>query len=106
MSGSGKGSLAGADRAHFRRSTVITNVVRIAADYSFSRGFRDIVLVFRESEDNVSNVRFPPRFISESLLRNPGARIRFLIQPLFPGQSPEEVFKRTPALVYERRTMP
>ncbi len=82
---------------YFCHGTIITNVVRTAADYSFSKGFRDIVLVFRESGDNVSDVRFLLRFISESLLRNPDARIRFLIQPLSPGQSPQEVFKRTPS---------
>ena len=80
---------------YFCHGTIITNVVRTAADYCASRGFQDIGLIFREDEEDISNVRFLFRFISEMLVRNPHARIMFLIQPRHPGQAPEEIFKRT-----------
>ncbi len=80
---------------YFCHGTIITNVVRTAADYCTSRSFQDIVLIFREDQEDISNVRFLFRFISEMLVRNPHARIMFLIQARRPGQSAEEIFKRT-----------
>lgn len=85
-------------KAHyFCHGTIITNVVRTAADYCVSKGFHDIVLAFRENERNISDVRFFLRFISETLMRIPGARITFLIEPLYSVKCPEELFKRTPS---------
>jgi len=81
--------------AHFFcHGTIITNVVRTAAEYAFTKGFRTIVFLFRETEDNASDIRFFLRFISESLLRNPVIRITFLIQPLHRNQALEQIFKR------------
>ncbi len=80
---------------YFCHGTVITNAVRTAADYCFSRGFQDIVLLFREKLEGISNVRFLVRFISESLMRNPRVRISFLIQPRDDTRSPERLFKQT-----------
>ena len=82
---------------YFCHGTIITNIVRASAEYSFTHGFRDIVLLFQETENNLFDIRFYLRFISESLARNPGTRIRFLIQPLYGDRSPEQVFKRTPS---------
>lgn len=81
--------------AFFCHGTVITSVVRTAADYCSSKGFSSIVLLFRETDTNITDLRFLVRFISESLMRNPEARIMFLIQPLHRATSPEEVFQRT-----------
>lgn len=82
---------------YFCHGTIITNVVRTAAEYCFRKGFQNIVLVHRETENNAKDVRFYLRFISELLVRNPNADITFLIQPLHGDTSPERVFWRTPA---------
>lgn len=82
---------------YFAHGTIVTNVVRTAAQSCFVKGFQDIVLLFREREDNLKDNRFLIRFISESLMRNPKARITYLIQPHRPGQTPESIFTRTPA---------
>ena len=87
---------------YFCHGTIITNTVRTAAEYSFRKGFRDIVLFFRERPNTLSGIRFFLRFISESLARNPATRIRFLIQPLHHDTSPEQVFKRTPSYLYHK----
>ncbi len=85
--------------SYFCHGTIITNTVRTAADYCSTRGFRDIVPVFREGQDNLKDLRFLLRFISESLTRNPKVRILFLIQSRRANQSPEDVFRRTPSYV-------
>lgn len=79
----------------FCHGTIITNVVRTAAEYSFMKGFDKAVLLFRETENTTTDLRFYLRFISELRVRNPRADIRFLIQPLYRDSSPEEIFKRT-----------
>jgi DNA-binding LacI/PurR family transcriptional regulator len=79
----------------FCHGTVITSVVRTAADACFTKGFRDIVLLFQETDTNITDLRYFVRFVSESLMRNPKARIRFLIQPLGATQSPESFFERS-----------
>ena len=92
--------------AHYRRpkrthffchGTIITSVVRTAAEACFSGGYEDIVLLLREREGNLSDMRFLIRFISESLVRNPKVRITFLIEPLGANDSPESILKRTPS---------
>ena len=87
---------------YFCHGTIITHTVRTAAEYSFRKGFRDIVLYFRERPNTLPGIRFFLRFISESLARNPETRIRFLIQPLHHDTSPEQVFKRTPSYLYHK----
>lgn len=82
---------------YFCHGTIITNVVRTAADACFKKGFQKIVLLFRETEDNLGSIRFFVRFISELLFRNMKARITFLIEPVEANQTPEDFFKRTPA---------
>ena len=82
---------------YFCHGTIQTNIVRTAAEYSLVKGFEDVVLILREAENNISEVRFFIRFISESLARNPQTRIRLLIQPLNRKQSPEQFFKRDPS---------
>ena len=82
---------------YFCHGTIITNVVRTAAESCFTKGFQDIVLLFSEKESITSDLRFLLRFVSESRMRNPKARITFLIQPVRHDRSPENVFKRTPS---------
>lgn len=82
---------------YFCHGTIITNVVRTAAEYCFRKGFQNVVLVHRETENNTKDMRFYLRFISELLVRNPNADITFLIRPLHGDTSPEQVFRRTPA---------
>lgn len=90
--------------AHYRRpkrtqffchGTIVTSVVRTAADTCFTKGFRDIVLLFQETDTTITDLRYFVRFVSESLMRNPRVRIRFLIQPLGESQTPERIFERT-----------
>jgi len=82
---------------YFCHGTIVTNVVRTAAEYCFRKGFQKAVLVHRETEDNAQDVRFYLRFMSELLVRNPNADITFLIQPLHRDTEPKQVFLRTPA---------
>jgi len=94
--------------AHYRRpkrthffchGTIITSVVRAAAEACFAAGYDDIVLLLRECDAGLIDVRFFVRFISESLMRNPRARIVFLIQPRGPETSPESILKRAPSFL-------
>lgn len=81
---------------YFCHGTIITHVVRTAADACFTRGFQDIALLFNENESTLTGLRFFLRFISEFLLRSPRARVRLLIQTQVPHSSPESIFKRMP----------
>lgn len=79
----------------FCHGTIITNVVRTAAEYAFMKGFDKAVLLFHETENSGTDLRFYLRFISELRVRNPRADIRLCVQPLYRDSSPEEIFKRT-----------
>ena len=80
--------------SYFCHGTIITNTVRTAAEYCFTKDFKDISLLFREKEDNFRDLRFLIRFISESRMRNPKVRFHFLIQTLRLESSPENIFQR------------